>query len=215
MRNAWDIFPRLCDVVQEAHRVAKTDKKGHGFGHDMEVAQISLIISPDEEIGKVVCAAAIPHSRDRMGTPELVGHDLKRWLRDYTDLVASAQEDAFRAILEHEGENRPEWISRLLQYADRIASMNLSVIGRSAQFNGIPVVSPEYAKGARNTKQPTCVLDTIDKVCEWATDHPKYGIVDNSTAREMAEARARELRTYQAVALAQFLGLGLHEMPTT
>jgi hypothetical protein len=166
-------FNDFYNAVKILHTTARNAHRGHGFDHDITVAQLADHIAPTEHIGEKAWCAGMIHSVDRIlgnsdtqyiekVTRKLLGHLPVGYFKEH-DI-----EDICKAAVNHGELNTKDQslVQRVLMDADRLANLMPAVVIRAGQFR--PTVPPfefNYLDGERNPAstyhQPKSVVDNL------------------------------------------------------
>ncbi len=186
---------------------------GHGWDHDIMVAQFGVIIAKDERVGELAWIAGLLHSTDRIKSKACdVGKSVAELLLLGADQLNTDEISIItEAVLEHGGKNKESDspVTRALKDADRLANLSATTIIRKGQFFvGKPTclldsLDKQHPEG--NYKKPKSGLDDIYYMMEWWEEswfrHPK--------AIELARPRYAFLRNYTLIIQTQAAELGL------
>ena len=174
-------FEVLYETVKKLHNdaVGATGiAGGHGFDHDLMVAQYGIYIAPDAHTGTLAWVAGMLHSTDRI----VAAHELEPRLQQLLsllpgDISGRDRELILDAVLKHSRKNEVDdtIITIALKDADRLANTNPGVLMRAGQFcNALPFVIPTIARSPGvdipNTyNDPRSAYDSLAFNIEWET----------------------------------------------
>lgn len=183
-------FAPLVDAVKKLH-ASREKNSGHGFDHDLAVAQWAYRLSIEEgfsyETAALAWVAGILHSLDHVlpnGIKSVIGSMGIKDLLDLTQISEEQKVVIIKAVQEHSGANgaNDSTVKVALMDADKIANLGPTVIIRSGQFRpDIPPCETEYLIGtdvnpASTYPKPTSVLDDLRHNMWWGDQvrNPKY-----------------------------------------
>jgi len=171
-------YRALYDVVKKNHAdilAAGKTTMGHGWDHDLRVAQTGALIADGPQVSEMAWVAGLMHSTDRH-----FGDRTEEVLRGYFALLSKAEFTVsgfvmmWNAIIEHsklnsDGDNP---VTVTLKDADRLANLGALNLIRCGQHHpNIPACIPEYL-GRRHPESTfrnlMCCYDAISVVnLEW------------------------------------------------
>ncbi|MDP3996360.1 MAG: HD domain-containing protein [bacterium] len=166
-------FARFYEAVKAGHENSTRQHQGHGLDHDITVAQIAVMISPDARTGTKAWVASMLHSTDRIvpkGDKGAEEYHVRKRLAFLPEGYFTPQEleEIVQAVLRHAELNRDDQslVQQVLMDADRLSNLMPSVIIRAGQFQSdIPAFEFEYLDGKRNPAstyhEPKSVLDDL------------------------------------------------------
>ncbi|MDZ4240741.1 MAG: HD domain-containing protein, partial [Patescibacteria group bacterium] len=166
-------FREFYVVVRDGHEQSKRAHRGHGLDHDVTVAQIAVMIAPDERTAEKAWCAAMLHSTDRLvekGNKEKEEAHMRANLKSLPEryFTSEEKEEIFLSAYRHEELNQDDQsvTQHVLMDADRLANLMPAVIIRAGQLlSDIPALELEYLEGKRNPKttyhEPKSVLDDL------------------------------------------------------
>jgi hypothetical protein len=170
-------FNRLYQYTLKLHSQNHSGAKGHGFDHDLLVAQYGAYIAPEPRVATLAWIAGLLHSTDRVVRPERVIPTLKKSLDLLPAQLVALDEKAsiMEAVLKHSRKNEANdsLLTATLKDADRLANTNPTLLIRTGQFyHKKPCIIPAIlrGKGLPNTySNPSSVFESIDFNIEWET----------------------------------------------
>lgn len=206
-------FTELYASVKEAHGRSPRQHYGHGFDHDVAVAQMAALIAPSEKIADMGWVAGIIHSTDH-----LVGamSECAAALRDVLTKIPAGLftqdeiEEIYLAALEH-GEKIPAHNSptqEVLQDADKLVNMQAMLLVRVGQFrSGMPALELAYLDTINPESTyhtPKSVFDSIRIV---ASEYPS--LLHTEKGKKLASVYVQRLQAYERHILEDYRLLGL------
>jgi hypothetical protein len=207
-------YQELIEDVMTASEVKPNG--GHDFGHDLTVAHFAVAITPDDqpELEAPAFLAGILHSLDRYGVA-----DIEHWIRERLHGCVPKKTISMivSAVTRHDqGNKRKNPLLRVLQDADRLANLLLTVAFRAGAFHHTipPVAIGTYinwqADPRGNYHNPPTVLRDVANCLNWDPDSgdPKFWIT-SPKAIPVARILTRMLRTFLENAEEQYRMFGL------
>ena len=199
-------------AVRSKHATSPHQHRGHGFDHDVAVAQMAVLIAPTPRLADMGWVAGLIHSADR-----LVGVDeCPAQLREYLGFLPmnffsdEEIEEIYLAVLEH-SEKSPLHRSstqEVLQDADKLINMQATAFIRAGQFRfDIPTVELahlEKINPASTYHAPKSVLDGC-RISFY--EYPS--LINTKKGKELASVYVERFRQYEQQILEDHQLLGL------
>ena len=205
------LFSDLYEAVKSVHAGSARPHRGHGLDHDVTVAMLGVLISPDARTAEKSFCAGMLHSTDRI----VERTELVSALRSLLDRLPEGHftpeeaEEIFLSVLRHEEPRDDDsLVQQVLMDADRLANVMLSGALRAAQwFYDRPVIEFGYLDGKRNPEttwnSPCSVLDGVRVVYQML--HP----LRTPKAIELRDKFVRDLSAFVGRVEEQYRLLGL------
>lgn len=185
---------------------------GHGFDHDLMVAQYGFLISENNRKGELAWIAGMMHSLDRHFSPQ-IEMDIINECLGVVELFEIEKDDIKIALDKHSKPNDPLDSALLiaLKDADRLANIGAINLIRGGQHRpNIPACIPETL-GALH---PDSTFKNL-KSCYDATFY-NLGweqMLRLPKAKEIAKKYFDFIREFQALVVEQFREVGLYPWP--
>lgn len=213
-------FAALYEVVKTNHQNAIDSGKvlvgGHGWDHDLRVAQTGALIADDDRIGEMAWVAGLMHSTDRH-----FGERTNEVLLHYFSLLPQGEFNPLEmsqmldAVLNHSGKNSPSDednpVLVTLKDADRLANLGAINFIRGGQHRpNIPAVIPEYLgrRDPRSTfRDIKSCYDALWFNLEWED------MIRLPKAKVMAKKHFDRIREWQRWAVDEMEEVGLYPWP--
>jgi len=206
-------FVALYNRIEKIHSQTK-DTRGHGFDHDLMVAQYATIISEDERVGEMAWVAGLMHSLDR----HFPHDETEIILEECINLVSSQFtvceiEEIRMAVHNHSKKNDPTDgpVTVALKDADRLANIGAINLIRNGQHHpDIPACIPESLGGLHpdsTFKKPMNCYDATFHNLEWEA------MIRLPRAREITKKYFDFIRKFQTLVVEQFREVGLYPFP--
>jgi hypothetical protein len=207
------LFTVFYQAVRDLHTESPRKHRGHGLDHDVTVAQLSVIIAPDDaHTADKAWVASLVHSVDRLVAGMTVSSAIRALLShlpaDY--FTSYEMEEIFLAALHHNEKNKEgqSLTQQVLMDADRLANLQPTVIIRAGQFQpDIPPFELAYLSGnnpASTYHEPQSIIDDLrTMISEYI---PQLRMPN---ARVLGEEYVRALNAYMASVRDVYQRLGL------
>ncbi|MSU55025.1 MAG: hypothetical protein EXS46_00620 [Candidatus Taylorbacteria bacterium] len=222
--NAREIFVRnrakfagLFERIKAIHHeivVAGRDVNGHGFDHDVMVAQYAAMISENERVAEMAWVAGLMHSLDRH-FPDSFNAKIEECIVLVGHLFSVAEIEEIRvADRVHSRLNDPldGPVTIALKDADRLANVGALNIIRGGQHRpNIPACVMESLGGlnpASTFKRPASCYDATFYNLEW------WDMLRSEKARDLGRADFEYTRAWQRSVEAKFAQVGLFPWKT-
>lgn len=206
-------FAELYASVKEAHERSPRQHYGHGFDHDVAVAQMAALIAPSEKVADMGWIAGMIHSTDH------IVNNLSECAAALRDVLTKLPaglctkdevEELYLAALEH-GEKVPAHNSptqEVLQDADKLVNMQALLLVRVGQFRSdTPAIELAYLDAtnpASTYHAPRSVFDNIRIV---AAEYPS--LLHTEKGKKLASVYVQRLQVYERHILEDYRLLGL------
>jgi len=188
--------------------------QGHGFDHDLLVAQYGYLIAEaeDERVGELAWIAGLLHSFDRHFSPL----QEKKLIDECLNLVGLSESDNLDvrvALNKHSERNDPSDSPVLvaLKDADRLANIGAINLIRGGQHRpNIPACIPETVGSLHPSstfRKPMSCYDATFYNLEWEA------MLRLPRAKKIAEKYFNFIREFQTLVVEQFRETGLYPWP--
>jgi len=155
--------------VKREHLASPNRHQGHGFDHDVAVAQMAARIAPSERLADMGWVSGLMHSTDRLIEADQYQSSIDKLLTLIPPNLFTPQEinDIYLAVLEHDQKTPAHRspVQEVLQDADKLVNMQATVIMRAGQFRpDLPVLEYQHlsTKNPMSTYQdPQNILDNL------------------------------------------------------
>lgn len=178
------LFPDLYAAVKGFHLGSSRSNRGHGFDHDVAVAQMAAQISPDEKTAEKAWVAGLLHTTDRLVENRA---ELEKVLQNHLLIVrdlftAWEIDEIYQAVLRHDQPNRlgDTLTQQVLMDADRLVNLQPLIVARAGQhYPDMPAIELQYigkqpveqrTNPASSYGRPMNVMDDVRGVLEWEHD---------------------------------------------
>ena len=168
-------FKDIYEAVKEWHNTAPCQHRGHGFDHDVTVAMLAVQIAPNDHVAEMAFVAGLLHSTDRtmeQGNTFKVTEKVLNFLSHLPRNCFTTAEtvDILISVIRHSEMNQDDQslVQQVLQDADRLANLQMTVVMRAAQHQAhMPVIELEYLETVNPNSTyhvPMSALDDL-KLC--------------------------------------------------
>lgn len=205
-------FSALYGAVKSMHEASPYRHRGHGFDHDVAVAQMAVLIAPTPRLAEMGWVAALIHSTDRL--TEVGGCPAQ--LREYLGLLPmnffsdEEIEEIYLAVLEH-SEKSPLHRSptqEILQDADKLINLQATVLIRSGQFRSkIPAIEFPYVEKTNPASTYHAPKSVLDGCRISVYEYPQ--LISTQKGKELASVYVERFRQYEQQILEDHRLLGL------
>jgi|SRR5271154_910358 len=163
-------FGALYQGVRELHQSSLRAHRGHGFDHDVTVAQYVLNIAPDAHAGGMAWCAALLHSIDHLvGADNVEVKTCELAALIPHEIFTNAERgEIVEAAVRHAEKNRHDQklCQQVLMDADRLANLQPVLLMRSGQYRPyIPVLDLAYLDEKPDPtstySEPRTVMDDV------------------------------------------------------
>lgn len=211
-------FNTFFSELKKTHReltIENLDNRGHGFDHDLMVAQYGLLVCEDDNKKDSVWVAGLLHSFDRL-FGENAENEINRLLEFIpNELISKDNKSEIKlAIHDHDGPNKDDdsHVKMVLQDSDRLANIGSILIIRSGQFRpNIPSLELDYLDHANpqsTYNEPRSIMDDIRTTLEWE-NKDGYNI-RLSKSKELSKKHFQYLRDFINEIRLKFEEVGLY-----
>ncbi len=238
----WERFPELTRAVAQAHKEVGLVASGHDMDHDLEVAELALVVAWDHDESAAVLAgvAGLLHSMDRIlerrlslsqetistVPEEVVREVLCEMLHQYVCIDAADRDRVIGAVIHHGSKPNREGddlVTIALADADRLANMGATLPIRSGQHHSrVRILNPvtiqvDYSERHPREKynHPDSVLWDIQNAVNWYRQSDGLYALRLPKALEIGKIRAERLERLIEDILAERALVGLYPYPTS
>src|SRR3990172_3226862 len=206
-------FAALYKRIEKIHSQTK-NTRGHGFDHDLLVAQYAAIIAENERVGEMAWVAGLMHSLDRHFLPDEAEMILEECIGLVSNQFTVCELGEIRlAVHDHSKKNDPADgpVTVALKDADRLANIGPINLIRGGQHRpDIPACILE-SLGSRHPDSTfnniKCCYDATFYNLEW---EPMLRL---PKAKEIGKKYFDYIREFQIRFAEQFREAGLHTWP--
>jgi len=206
-------FAALYKRIEKIHSQTK-NTRGHGFDHDLLVAQYAAIIAENERVGEMAWVAGLMHSLDRHFLPDEAEMILEECIGLVSNQFTVCEPGEIRlAVHDHSKKNDPADgpVTVALKDADRLANIGPINLIRGGQHRpDIPACILE-SLGSRHPDSTfnniKCCYDATFYNLEW---EPMLRL---PKAKEIGKKYFDYIREFQIRFAEQFREAGLHPWP--
>lgn len=169
-------FSDLYNAVLTMHAQSPLQHRGHGFDHDITVAQMTQEIVSDDSLRDKVWVAGMVHSVDRVVKPAVVEETTRTLVAQTAHVLSELdREEVIQAALRHSEKNQDDQsvTQIILMDADRLVNLQPLIIIRAAQhYPHIPAIVLDHIGDTHPESthvNPQSVLDNLRSCLEWET----------------------------------------------
>lgn len=188
--------------------------QGHGFDHDLIVAQYGFLISEDERVGEMAWVAGLAHSLDRHFPQDEAEIIFEECISLISGQFTIGELGRIRvAVRDHSKKNNLSDgpVTVALKDADRLANIGAINLIRGGQHRpNIPACIPESLGGLNpdsTFKNVKCCYDATFYNLEWEK------MLRLPKAKEVAKKYFEFIREFQNLVVEQFREAGLYPWP--
>ncbi len=211
-------FARLYNKVKQNHEdllLSGQGNRGHGFDHDLMVAQYAAIIADDLQVAEMAWVAAMMHSADRGYEPHITAVIIEEYLSllpkggfSSSDLILIREAVVGHSEMNSDLDNP---VTIVLKDADRLANIGAINLIRGGQHRpNIPACIPEtvgHLHPESSFKRPMSCYDTTFYILEWEK------MLRTPKAKELGKQYFDFVRRFQVLVVHQQAEVGLWPWP--
>lgn len=207
-----DQFKALYDAVERSHRESLQSNRGHGFDHDLAVAQMTTRLAHDLRTAHKSWVAGIIHSTDRLFPKESYQAQLRAYLLLLPENFFSPEEveEILFAVLEHDALSpvHQSPTQAILQDADKLVNMQATAILRVGQFrHALPAIELSHLDNKNPDSTYLSPKSALDNLRIMSEENPL--LMHTKKGKELARTYADRLRSYEIQIQEDYRFLGL------